>query len=251
MTKKTVDRQGYIKIWRKIWKNPIGEKPNYFAIFIYIVSHANYKDKDIIWNNKKITIKRGSFIGSLSKIAKHFKISKGTVHYVLEYLKAERMVERKATGSFTHFKVINYDDYQQAERLSENELNTSKTRVETTNKDKKDKNIKNKSIKEGKPSDKINSLISAFKAVNPSYERLYPNKTQREALERLVKKFGVEKIQRAVEVLPKVIHKTYAPQITTPYQLEQKLGALLSFLKRERNEEDERKKEFVIVPGAE
>jgi len=105
--------------------------------------------------------------------------------------------------------------------------------------------------KEGKPSNEINLLIGLFKAVNPSYERLYSNKTQRGALERLVKKFGADEIQRAIGMLPETNAERYAPQITTPYQLEKKLGALLLFLKRREQEKDERRKEFVVVPGAE
>lgn len=144
MTKKAPNA-GYIKTWRKIWDNPISHKPNYLAVFLYIVSHANYQDKDIIWNNKRVTIKRGSFIGAISQIANHFGLSKGTVHYILEYLKAERMIERKATGSFTVFTVLNYDKYQEVERKSEHELNTNRTRIETTNNNKNNKNDKKES----------------------------------------------------------------------------------------------------------
>ena len=79
----------------------------------------------------------------------------------------------------------------------------------------------------------LNELISLFEKVNPSYERLFANTTQRASLERMVKKHGVEKVRRVIEVLPKLSEMPYAPTATTPYQLEQKLGQIISFLKKE------------------
>jgi hypothetical protein len=84
--------------------------------------------------------------------------------------------------------------------------------------------------------DDINPLIDLFKDVNPSYERLFSNKTQRASLERLVKKFGYEKVERMIKFLPEIFGKPYAPQITTPYVLEQKLGDLVSYIQK-RSEE--------------
>jgi hypothetical protein len=81
----------------------------------------------------------------------------------------------------------------------------------------------------------INELISLFKEINPTYERLFSNKTQRQALERLVKKFGKEGVANMIKTLPKILGKPYAPRITTPLQLEQKLADLLAYLKQEQN----------------
>jgi len=164
-TKKQIaDHRGFIRIWRKIWDNPLSRKPIYLSIFLYILSHANYEDKDIIWNNKKVKIKRGSYIGSISEIAEHFKISKGTVYYVLEYLKVERIVERRSTGKFTLFTVLNYDDYQKVERQSENKLNTNKTQIETTNNYNNNKNILLKKVIGEKThgNEKVNFILKEF-----------------------------------------------------------------------------------------
>jgi len=78
----------------------------------------------------------------------------------------------------------------------------------------------------------LNLLIERFKKVNPSYERLFSNKTQRAALERMVKKHGKEKVENMIDYLPKIFGKPYAPVIFTPYQLENKLGQLISFIKK-------------------
>lgn len=82
----------------------------------------------------------------------------------------------------------------------------------------------------------INNLIFLFKEVNPSYERLFSNKTQRAAMERLVKKWGREKIESVIKFLPQIFGKKFAPTITTPVQLENKMGDLISFIKKERSD---------------
>jgi len=82
----------------------------------------------------------------------------------------------------------------------------------------------------------IQLLIDKFKQVNPSYQKLFANKTQRAALERLVKQHGFDKIKWAIEVLPKTNRIKYAPTICTPLQLEEKLGNLIAFVQKERSE---------------
>lgn len=79
----------------------------------------------------------------------------------------------------------------------------------------------------------VNRLIELFKEVNPSYERLFAIKTQREAIERMRKKFGSEKLEGTIAFAVSVSGKSYAPTITTPLQLEMKLGQLLDYYKRE------------------
>lgn len=80
----------------------------------------------------------------------------------------------------------------------------------------------------------INDLIALFEPVNPSFERLFANKTQRACLERLAKKYGVEKISKVIKLLPEISSMPYSPTVTTPYQLEQKLGEIIIFLRKER-----------------
>lgn len=79
-----------------------------------------------------------------------------------------------------------------------------------------------------------NFLIGLFKGVNPSYERLFPQKGQRDAVERLVKKYGADKVENMILALPDIVSQKFAPNITTPYTLESKLGDLLMFLRKEK-----------------
>ena len=78
----------------------------------------------------------------------------------------------------------------------------------------------------------INLLLKEFEEVNPTIN--YGNKTQRKSLEYLVKKFGYQKTLNTIKFAMSVQGNKYAPTITTPLQLKNKLGDLLVFYKKEK-----------------
>lgn len=78
----------------------------------------------------------------------------------------------------------------------------------------------------------VNEIIDLFSAVNPSVGRLFMRNPQREATIRLLTKYGETKVRGMVKSLPEVLSKRGAPQITTPTQLEDKLGQLIIFYKQ-------------------
>lgn len=80
----------------------------------------------------------------------------------------------------------------------------------------------------------VNDLIYLFKDVNPSYEKLFGNKNQRQIVERMLKKYGFAKMEAMIKALPDIIVRKYAPRITKPSELEDKLGSLIAFVKQER-----------------
>jgi len=86
----------------------------------------------------------------------------------------------------------------------------------------------------------FNETIYLFKPVNPSVNRLFAQKGQRSALERLIKQHGIEKIRGMIELLPLLLKEPYAPIITTPYQLEAKLGQVIAFMERRKHGESKR-----------
>lgn len=97
--------------------------------------------------------------------------------------------------------------------------------------------------KEAEPSSAgaaINLLIDKFKDVNPVYQKFFANKTQRAALERMLARNGPERLAKIIELLPKTNKILYAPTITTPLQLEDKMASLVAFLAREKIREDDK-----------
>ena len=71
-----------------------------------------------------------------------------------------------------------------------------------------------------------------YKSVNPTIN--FGNKTNRMAAENLIKKFGLERILKIAEYACKVQGQKYAPTITTPFSLQEKLASLKIFYEREK-----------------
>ena len=140
MENNKTDPRGYIKVWRKIWDNPVSSRAKYLSVFLFILSHANWKEKKAIVDNKTITIERGQWLGSILKIAEFFEdISYATVHYIVNWLKVDNIVDNKPTNKYTLFTVKNYDDYQPLDTRVDNKVITKLEQIDTTNKDNKDK----------------------------------------------------------------------------------------------------------------
>lgn len=81
----------------------------------------------------------------------------------------------------------------------------------------------------------INSKIELFKPLNPlTYKKWYKNKTQRGAIGRLIQTLG-DKLELAIKAAEKANETKYAPTITTPLQLEDKLSALRAWMAKEQS----------------
>ena len=220
-------------------------KPDkWFKVWIFILLMANHKD------NKQF--KRGECFTSYKEIAEYTKSDRVCIDHCIRWLKRATMIAtRKATRGF-YIIVLNYDKYQsilskkgdtKSDIESEVKATQKRHRSDTINKnDKNDKNEKN-TIKDiaivpiaEKKENPINSLIDLFKGVNPNYIRFFSNKTQRSALERMVKnpEVGFEKLEGAIKLLPKTNKMEFAPRITSPLDLENKLGNLIVFYQQKK-----------------
>jgi len=98
----------------------------------------------------------------------------------------------------------------------------------------KKKPIKKKLLEKLKEPNQTNRLMELFRGVNPTINKLFAHKTQRDAIERLVSKFGEEKVESTIKSLKSIVTQKYAPRITTPLQLESKLGDLIIFYKQQQ-----------------
>jgi len=105
----------------------------------------------------------------------------------------------------------------------------------------KERSISNRNIKEKDNvilpaeagGDEINQVFEVFyKSVNPNIN--YGNKTSRKAAEWLVKKYGLKKTLEITRYSCQVQGQRFAPTITTPYQLKEKMSELAIFGQRQK-----------------
>lgn len=127
--------EGWISLHRKILSNPIVCKdPSFYAIWSYLILEASHTDQLKIFNNEKITLKRGQLITGRKTISEQFggknKLSESKVQRVLETLEIEQMIEQQTSNKNRLITVLNYDYYQSTEQQNEQPLNNNRTTTE-------------------------------------------------------------------------------------------------------------------------
>lgn len=86
---------------------------------------------------------------------------------------------------------------------------------------------------ENKFSQEIGEIIQLFTEINPALS--YSNKTQRKAVLDMIKKFGYQEVIRMTKQTIAIQGEQYAPRVTTPYTMYQKLGDIAIYFKANNN----------------
>jgi hypothetical protein len=253
-----------------------GDKKYFTLIPNYVLNHSTAIDQALYCQMKRLTEEGGKDIcyPSVSYLMKQLKAGKQSIRKSIKYLVGHKWIEDRGKrkvrtkGGYQWVQCyrvndiwkLNMDYYQKEQggfsqtppeenkgglENAEGGLESSKGGLVMSLKEeplkkehiKEELTISNASVA-GK---EINLLIEKFKPVNPSYEQLFKNKSQRQALERLLKKTTPDNLGRLINLLPKTNQMKYSPTVTTPCQLESKLGQLLAFIQKEKKSEEENK----------
>lgn len=95
----------------------------------------------------------------------------------------------------------------------------------------KESKVKNSKVKENKvqiiATPGVAEVMNAFYEINPGLN--FGNKTQRSTCEWLLEKYGLEKTLATIEYVKTIQTEKYAPTITTPQQLKEKMGSLIAY----------------------
>ena len=104
----------WIKLNRNIQDSFIWnfEKPQFGLAWVDMLMLANYRDKQILFNGKVLTIERGSFVSSITKLADRWKMDRRTAKAFLDILKSDGMITYTCTKHCTTIYIVNYSKYQ-------------------------------------------------------------------------------------------------------------------------------------------
>lgn len=94
----------------------------------------------------------------------------------------------------------------------------------------------------------INEILGSFKNINPpKYQSFFANKTQRNAVDRLLKVMPKEKILEAMRFLEERLTAgdQFVPQIATPIELENKMAKLRNHYVKVKKEKGNKKIGFI------
>lgn len=135
---------GWIKLDRCLLDWRYREKPEFVALWVYILLNANHTEMK--WED--IVVGRGQMVTSIAKLSKETGISPQKVRTILSKLEGEELTS-KSTNRFTLINVLNYGKYQdsdvetnkQINKRSTNDQQTINKRLTTNKNNKNDKNV--------------------------------------------------------------------------------------------------------------
>ena len=83
--------------------------------------------------------------------------------------------------------------------------------------------------------DEINKILNLFYEINPMFN--FGNKTQRKAVEEMLKKFGYENLSLMIEKAILLNSEKYAPTTTTPLEFKNNFAKIQAFFDKEKGSE--------------
>jgi biotin operon repressor len=191
---------------------------------------------------------------SLDKLAEEFSMSRDSALKGIKELEKLNIIVRRRLGKrlCNEYWLIDKSEWVKSTIATSPEVDhshkvksTSATSevdvVDSKDTQEKDTHKKDIVLTNVRTSNTTNKVITLFKSINPSYKRLFSNKTQRAAVERLLDQYGIGKLEKIINTLPEILGSQYAPTITTPLMLEEKMGQFLIFIKKEQDKQIENK----------
>lgn len=214
----------------KLWCNNMKQNPNYYAI---IPAYVRYSDitpnAKLLYGEITALCNKEGFCWAGNKyFADLYKVREQRVSVWIAELNKVGFVYIETDGKNRKIMLTKKrnDAYEKAEAYAYEKAEHNNTSINTTsNNTENDKNDK-----------VLVEIIYEFRSVNPSYRNLFKRIPQRKAVSRLLESFGEEKLKKIMELLPSVIGQKYAPVITTPIELEEKMGKLIAFVKSKKSE---------------
>lgn len=130
----------WIKLHRKITERERYTNSNMVHLFLHIIMSANHKD----WKWQWIDVKRWQLITWRKSLSKETWISEQTIRTCLKNLEKSQNLTIKSTKAYSIITVVKYNDYNEQEIKSTNELtNNQPTTNQQLTTNKNDKNVKN------------------------------------------------------------------------------------------------------------
>ena len=146
--------KGYIKLYRDVrdhwvWKDEPYDRARAWVDLIMMVNH---EDKKVPFDGGFITVKRGSCITSIRKLADRWKWSRSKVARFLNELERDTMVTQKRDTKKTTISIVNYCIYQDSRATKKATEKPQKSHRNATEKPKQDTKEVTKEERKEKPS---------------------------------------------------------------------------------------------------
>ena len=192
---------GWIKIHKSIWRNPWMYRPNVLAVWLYILSHVEWRPSDVVFEGKRITLQPGQGLFKLLGIAQEMRISKSGLYRIIDVLKTEKQIETQTSPRNTLITVVNWKKYQLVWKQNETQMGNKR---ETNGKQTGNLPI----IKEKEEREEANTREQTYfpDEVNEAERYLTDHVSllvapERERLRAVVSRYGLDAFKYAVQIM--------------------------------------------------
>lgn len=122
---------GWVKIYKKIWENPtVTKDPEYFTVWIWILTHAVYTGKKVEFRGECIELKPGQLTTGRKIIAAETGVDEYKVQRILKKFETARMIAQVIDhGKCRLITVIEWSQYQADARSSALRLHSDCTQI--------------------------------------------------------------------------------------------------------------------------
>lgn len=221
MAETTTPNNGWIKLHRKIFDNPMyfSEPFTRMQAWIDLLLLANHSGQYFYIRGNRIDVKRGEVAHSMESLAQRWKWSRGKVLRYISQLENSQMIVQQKSHVITKLSITNYNTYQ-SDGTTDSTTDGQQTVQQTdTNKNvKNDKNEnKERETRTQQPKStnpdyiKFNNWIQE-KAPYCSNPRNFPHQITEEEFIKLKKKYSGQQIADIIEKIEnrKDLRKRYS-----------------------------------------
>lgn len=243
---------GWIKLHRKLRENPIYKNANLSRIFIELIFIANHKGAQIMWNGKMRNIDAGQCITGRFSMSKILAIKPTTIYSSWQKLKKMGFIDIESDNRNSLITILKYKQYQllinDNDNSFDNSMTTDRQQNDTNNNNKNNKKSFINKTEEEKISplpkeenlNEVNEIFRLFyESINPQIN--FGNKTDRKAVEFLINKYSYEKVLKFTKYAISIQGLEFAPVITTPSELKNRLAKLGIYFKKEKINKSQQK----------
>ena len=190
---------GWIKVYRSIWDKGWSKRPEFIAVWLYLLKEATHERREDFWNGKSVFIEEGQFITGRSKIAENTGVHESSVERILKTFEIEQQIEQRKTSTSRLISILNWNKYQEPEQRFEQPLNNERTTAEQRLNTKQEY----KELKKRETAKKIEPVtpLQKFIAENlPNVSKITNQLTEKES-ERLIAKYPKQLISDVLKAM--------------------------------------------------
>lgn len=108
-----MDNRGYVKIYRKVFENPLWQNANDWRLAMTLILKANWEPATFQSRSGDIVkVGRGELVTSLISLRRDSGLSTDEIRTSLCHLEKAQFLTNQSTNHFRKIKIINYSKYQ-------------------------------------------------------------------------------------------------------------------------------------------